>query len=135
MIENRPVATVLSHLTLILGVLVVAFPVYITFVASTQTAEQIVQNVPMSLLPGSNMIASYKLALFGGQTEYGSTLPPAGPNCSGWGGRPRWRCSPMPSAADPRRSSRCSTPWRCICRVRPTCRRSMAWTRKNPTIN
>jgi sn-glycerol 3-phosphate transport system permease protein len=30
----------------------VAFPVYLTLVASTQTAEQIVQNVPMSLLPG-----------------------------------------------------------------------------------
>ncbi|WP_088284900.1 sn-glycerol-3-phosphate ABC transporter permease UgpE [Ideonella sp. A 288] len=79
MIENRPVATVLAHLTLILGVLIVAFPVYITFVASTQTAEQIVQNVPMSLLPGNNMVESYRLALFGGQTQYGSKLPPAGP--------------------------------------------------------
>jgi sn-glycerol 3-phosphate transport system permease protein len=79
MIENRPLATFLSHLTLILGVLVVAFPVYLTFVASTQTAEQIVQNVPMSLLPGSNIVASYKLAWFGGQTAYGATLPPVAP--------------------------------------------------------
>ncbi|MBL8324573.1 MAG: sn-glycerol-3-phosphate ABC transporter permease UgpE [Rubrivivax sp.] len=79
MIENRPLATFLAHLTLIIGVLVVAFPVYLTFVASTQTAEQIVQNVPMSLLPGSNIVESYRLALFGGQTAYGSKLPPAGP--------------------------------------------------------
>jgi sn-glycerol 3-phosphate transport system permease protein len=79
MIENRPAASVLSHITLILGVLIVAFPVYITFVASTQTAEQIVQNVPMSLLPGSNIINSYKLALFGGQTEYGGRIPPVAP--------------------------------------------------------
>ena len=79
MVENRPAATVLSHLTLVLGVLIIGFPVYLTFVASTQTAEQIVQNVPMSLLPGSNMIESYKLALMGGQTEYGSKLPPAAP--------------------------------------------------------
>ena len=79
MVENRPAATVLSHLTLILGVLIIAFPVYITFVASTQTAEQIVQNVPMSLLPGDHMLESYKFALFGGQTAYGSKLPPAGP--------------------------------------------------------
>jgi sn-glycerol 3-phosphate transport system permease protein len=79
MVENRPAATVLAHLTLVLGVLVVAFPVYITFVASTQTAEQIVQNVPMSLLPGNNLIESWKLALFGGQTQYGSKLPPALP--------------------------------------------------------
>jgi sn-glycerol 3-phosphate transport system permease protein len=79
MVENRPAATILSHLTLILGVLLVAFPVYITFVASTQTAEQIVQHVPMSLLPGDNMINSYRFALFGGVTEYGTKVPPVAP--------------------------------------------------------
>jgi sn-glycerol 3-phosphate transport system permease protein len=79
MVENRPVATAISHLVLVLGVLIVAFPVYITFIASTQTAEQIVQNVPMSLLPGSNMLQSYKLALFGGVTEYGSKIAPVAP--------------------------------------------------------
>jgi sn-glycerol 3-phosphate transport system permease protein len=79
MIENRPIATAISHLVLVLGVLIVAFPVYITFIASTQTAEQIVQNVPMSLLPGSNMITTYKLALFGGQTETGATIAPVAP--------------------------------------------------------
>jgi sn-glycerol 3-phosphate transport system permease protein len=79
MVENRPVATVLSHLTLLLGVLIVAFPLYIAFVASTQTPQQIVQQVPMSLLPGSNALESYRMSLFGGQTEYGSTLPPALP--------------------------------------------------------
>jgi sn-glycerol 3-phosphate transport system permease protein len=79
MIENRPIATFVAHLTLVVGVIVVAFPVYLTFIASTQTAEQIVQNVPMSLLPGSNIVNSYKLALFGGKTETGSTLPPVAP--------------------------------------------------------
>jgi sn-glycerol 3-phosphate transport system permease protein len=79
MVENRPVATVLSHLVMVLGVLIVAFPVYITFIASTQTAEEIVQNVPMSLLPGNNMLESYKLALFGGQTQYGSQIPSVAP--------------------------------------------------------
>jgi sn-glycerol 3-phosphate transport system permease protein len=79
MVENRPVANALSHLVLLLGVLIVAFPVYITFVASTQTASQIVQNVPMSLLPGNNAAESYRLALFGGQTEYGSRISPVAP--------------------------------------------------------
>jgi sn-glycerol 3-phosphate transport system permease protein len=79
MIENRPIATFLAHLVLVLGVIIVGFPVYITFVASTQTAEQIVQNVPMSLLPGDNFLESYRLALFGGQTEYGSKIPPVAP--------------------------------------------------------
>jgi len=67
MVENRPVATVLSHLVLILGVMIVAFPLYITFIASTQTAEEIVQNVPMSLLPGDQMLANYERALVGGE--------------------------------------------------------------------
>ena len=79
MVENRPAATLLSHLVLTLGVLIVAFPVYITFIASTQTAEQIVQNVPMSLLPGDNMLETYKLALLGGQTETGGKIAPVGP--------------------------------------------------------
>jgi sn-glycerol 3-phosphate transport system permease protein len=79
MIERRPAATVLSHLVLVLGVLIVAFPVYLTFVASTQTAEQIVQNVPMSLIPGDNLVESYRLALFGGQTTGGSRIAPVAP--------------------------------------------------------
>jgi sn-glycerol 3-phosphate transport system permease protein len=79
MVENRPVATLLSHLVLVLGVIIVAFPVYITFIASTQTTEQIVQQVPMSLLPGDNMLESYKFALAGGQTESGGRTPPVAP--------------------------------------------------------
>ncbi|MDO5623472.1 MAG: sn-glycerol-3-phosphate ABC transporter permease UgpE [Pseudomonadota bacterium] len=77
MVENRPLATLLSHLVLVLGVLIIAFPVYITFVASTQTPEAIVQNVPMPLVPGGNFWQSYKLALFGGMTDYGSRFNPA----------------------------------------------------------
>ena len=41
MVENRPWLTFLSHAMLILGVVVVAFPLYVTFVASTLTLEQI----------------------------------------------------------------------------------------------
>ena len=79
MVENRPVATALSHLVLVLGVLIVAFPVYVTFVASTHTSEAIVQNVPMPLLPGSNMLESYKLALLGGRTTNGGYIAPVAP--------------------------------------------------------
>ena len=79
MIENRPLASFLAHLTLLIGVLVIGLPLYMTFVASTHTAEAIVQQVPMPLLPGDNFVESYRLALFGGQTRTGGTLPPAGP--------------------------------------------------------
>ena len=40
MVERRPTLGILAHVVLLLGVLVVALPVYITFVASTHTAER-----------------------------------------------------------------------------------------------
>lgn len=79
MVERRPGLNLLAHLVLVLGVAIVAFPLYLTFVASTQTAEQIVQNRPMSLLPGTNALDTYRAALFGGQTEYGSRIAPVAP--------------------------------------------------------
>jgi len=51
MVERRPLLDLLSHGILLLGVAVVAFPLYLTFVASTHTAAEIVQ-APMLLLPG-----------------------------------------------------------------------------------
>ena len=54
MVERRPLATAISHLVLVLGVLIVAFPIYLTFIASTHTAREIAQQAPMSLLPGDN---------------------------------------------------------------------------------
>ena len=66
MVERRPGLTFVSHLILALGVIIIAFPLYLTFVASTQTAEQITQSIPMSLIPGTNLIETYRTALFGG---------------------------------------------------------------------
>jgi sn-glycerol 3-phosphate transport system permease protein len=79
MIEKRPGLTVLSHLVLILGVVIVAFPLYLTFVASTQSAAEIAQSVPMSMWPGSHALETYHTALFGGQTGAGSRIPAAAP--------------------------------------------------------
>ena len=62
MVENRPGLTILSHSVLILGVLVVAFPLYVTFVASTLTLEQILA-VPMPLLPGDHFLDNYRQVL------------------------------------------------------------------------
>ena len=67
MVENRPFVTFLSHVVLILGVLVVAFPLYVTFIASTHTLEAIVQ-VPMPLLPGDQLVANYTQVLTAGTT-------------------------------------------------------------------
>jgi len=67
MVENRPWVTFFSHAVLILGVLAVAFPLYVTFIASTHTLEAIVQ-VPMPLLPGDQLIENYRQVLTAGTT-------------------------------------------------------------------
>ncbi|MBF5003598.1 sn-glycerol-3-phosphate ABC transporter permease UgpE [Diaphorobacter caeni] len=64
MIDRRPWLDVLSHAVMILGVAIVAFPIYLALIASTHTAQEIVQ-APMPLWPGTNMLESYKAALFG----------------------------------------------------------------------
>lgn len=71
MVERRPWLNVLSHAVLLLGVLVVAFPVYITWVASTHTTADVVQ-VPMPLLPGSHFWENYSAALLGTREGSGS---------------------------------------------------------------
>jgi sn-glycerol 3-phosphate transport system permease protein len=68
MIENRPALTVFSHAVLILGVLAVAFPLYVTFVASTLTLEQIM-SVPMPLTPGDHFLENYRQVLTAGSTK------------------------------------------------------------------
>ena len=67
MVENRPWLTFFSHAVLIAGVLAVAFPLYVTFVASTLSLEQIMQ-VPMPLLPGDQLVANYSQVLGAGTT-------------------------------------------------------------------
>jgi sn-glycerol 3-phosphate transport system permease protein len=79
MVENRPGLTLLSHLVLVLGVVIVAFPVYLTFVASTQSAQDVATARPVSLLPGSHLVETYQLALLGGETSHGSRIPAAAP--------------------------------------------------------
>lgn len=54
MIERRPFLGMFSHFILILGVSLVAFPIYVAFVAATQTAEQSAL-APMSLIPGDQL--------------------------------------------------------------------------------
>ncbi|PAT40574.1 sn-glycerol-3-phosphate ABC transporter permease UgpE [Vandammella animalimorsus] len=72
MVERRPMLGILAHAVMLLGVAVVGFPLYLAFVASTHTAQDIVQ-APMPLLPGSNFWETYKTALLGGGEGAGST--------------------------------------------------------------
>ena len=68
MIERRPGVSFLTHAVLCLGIAIVAFPLYLAFVASTHTRDAILQ-VPMPLLPGDQFAANYMAALGGTQTQ------------------------------------------------------------------
>ncbi len=70
MIQNNPIGRLIAHIILIIGILIVAFPIYYTFVASTQSLQEIMRP-PLSLLPGSHFWENYSAALFGGVGRIG----------------------------------------------------------------
>ena len=76
MVERRPLMDLLAHAVMLMGVLIVAFPLYLAFVASTHTAQDIVQ-APMPLMPGSHFWETYKAALFGRDVSVASGAPVA----------------------------------------------------------
>lgn len=73
MVENRPWADFFAHAILIIGVILVAFPLYVTFVASTLTYDQII-DVPMPLIPGDQLFENYGQVLRAGSNK-GSAAP------------------------------------------------------------
>ena len=68
MIENRPWITALSHALLLLGIAVIALPIYFTFVASTSTQQDIIQP-PLPLVPGPHLVTNYSEALLRGVAQ------------------------------------------------------------------
>jgi len=72
MVENRPVLDFLTHAVLILGAAIIAFPIYVTFVASTHTLQEIATKFP--LLPGSHFLENYHRALMLGPRDVGATV-------------------------------------------------------------
>jgi sn-glycerol 3-phosphate transport system permease protein len=76
MVENRPWLTFAAHAVLVLGVLVVAFPVYMTFVASTHDQATMLSG-PVPLLPGRYLVENYRTVLFSGLGASSSSPPVA----------------------------------------------------------
>ena len=62
MVENRSWLTVLAHGIVLLGIAIMVFPIYVTFVASTSEMRDIVQP-PLPLVPGPYLIDNYVEAL------------------------------------------------------------------------
>lgn len=73
MVEDRTFGDRLAYFILTIGVLILAFPVYLTFVASTWDAATIV-NGQMPLYPGPLLIENYHRTLFIGTS--GTTREP-----------------------------------------------------------
>jgi sn-glycerol 3-phosphate transport system permease protein len=74
MVENRPFVSFLSHLVLIIGVIIIAFPVWMTFVASTHDQATMLR-APVPLLPGRHLFENYRQVLVEGFGRGFSGLP------------------------------------------------------------
>lgn len=65
MVEKRGAGLWLTHAFMIAGVLVIFFPIWLAFVASTVTQPDIV-SPPMPIWPGDRFLENYEAALFSG---------------------------------------------------------------------
>lgn len=64
MVENRPILSFVTHGVLILGVIMIALPIWITFVAASHDELRMTQ-VPIPMLPGGHFWENFKRTLFG----------------------------------------------------------------------
>jgi sn-glycerol 3-phosphate transport system permease protein len=71
MVENRPWLSFFTHLVLIIGVVIVVFPVYLAFVASTHGGGDFMRGL-VPLLPGPHMIENYSRMLNEGISTAGA---------------------------------------------------------------
>jgi sn-glycerol 3-phosphate transport system permease protein len=68
MVEHRPWTTFIAHAILLIGLLIVVFPVYLAVVASTHEAATVI-NGNMPLLPGGQMIENYRRVILSGTAQ------------------------------------------------------------------
>jgi sn-glycerol 3-phosphate transport system permease protein len=68
MVEHRPLHDILAYAILTLAVLIIVFPVYLAFIASTHDAGT-VMNGNMPLLPGDHMLENYQRVILSGTTQ------------------------------------------------------------------
>ena len=73
MLDRSPLSRFVTYAVLLAGVAIVALPVWVTFVASTQTLEQVLA-APMSLVPGSRLFHNYAEVLAAGAGNSGAPV-------------------------------------------------------------
>jgi sn-glycerol 3-phosphate transport system permease protein len=76
LVERRPVFTAIAHGTLILGVLIVAFPIWIVLVTSSQRPEDVL-SAPIPIWFGDRIVETYAAVL--GTGLKASSSGPVGP--------------------------------------------------------
>lgn len=74
MIEQRPLLTFISHLIMVVGIFLVALPIWITFVAATHDEIRMTQ-APLPLLPGGHFWDNINQTLFGQGLSGSETAP------------------------------------------------------------
>ncbi|MEM7190639.1 MAG: sn-glycerol-3-phosphate ABC transporter permease UgpE [Pseudomonadota bacterium] len=74
MVEQRPLLTFISHAVMLIGILLVAFPIWITFVAATHDEIRMTQ-APLPLLPGNHLRENLSQTLFGQGLSGSETAP------------------------------------------------------------
>jgi sn-glycerol 3-phosphate transport system permease protein len=70
MVENRPFLTFFSHLVLILGMVIIAFPVWVTFVGSTHDQATMLR-APVPIWPGTHLYENYYEVIVNGYGRSG----------------------------------------------------------------
>ena len=69
MVENRPFLTIMTHAVIILGLLIIVFPIYVAFVASTHATEDLVSTVQPWF--GNQLMENYSTVLASGKQTAG----------------------------------------------------------------
>ncbi|MFO7730282.1 MAG: sn-glycerol-3-phosphate ABC transporter permease UgpE [Spirochaetia bacterium] len=72
MVERYPVLTFFSHVMLVIGVLIFAFPIYVVFVASSVPLAEIMR-APMPIIPGTQILHNYGTAIMTGVADVGAS--------------------------------------------------------------
>ena len=74
MVENRPYLTWLSHFVVIVGLIVIAFPIWMTFVASTHDQATMLRS-PVPIWPGPHLFENYSEVLAHGYANRPGSVP------------------------------------------------------------
>ena len=64
MIEKRPILDFITHLVLIVGIIIIALPIWVMFVGATHDGLRMLR-VPLPLLPGDQFLVNLNQTLLG----------------------------------------------------------------------